>query len=359
MTRFKDSFCCLNGSWESPSAIHCSSPAQVDQFCVLLGPSSKSIYSRYCVDVKRDVNSKLMTAVNRVIKKNKEKKHLFAYWFLLPTLVIITGFHVIPIFYSFILAFFNWDLLTPARYVGFRNFIILFHDPLFWQSIANTIYFTAVAVPANIVFSMLVAMLLNNKLRGIDAYRVIYFIPVITSINAVSIVWKLIYQPDIGLLNKTLELMGIPGQRWLLDPKWAMLAIIVMSIWKHLGYNVIIFLTGLKNIPNHLYEAATVDGASKWHQFRHITLPMLSPITFFVLIMSIIGSFQVFAQIYMMTPGGGPMNSTTTIVFYLYKVGFGDFHFGYAAAIAFELFVMIFLLTLVQKLVVEKRVHYQ
>ncbi|MBN1354796.1 sugar ABC transporter permease [bacterium] len=299
----------------------------------------------------------IATGTSRVVRR--DKFNLFAYWFLLPTLLIITAFHVIPIFYSFALAFFNWDLLTSARFVGLRNFVLLFHDPLFWKSIVNTLYFTAVSVPANMILALVVAMLLNNRIKGIDAYRVIYFIPVITSINAVSIVWKLIYHPNMGLLNKMLETAQIPGQRWLLDPQWAMLAIIVMSVWKHLGYNVIIFLTGLKNISPHLYEAAMVDGASRWHRFRHITWPMLSPVTFFVLIMSIIGSFQVFAQIYMMTPGGGPMNSTTTIVFYLYKVGFGDFHFGYAAAIAFELFIMIFLLTLLQKLVVEKRVHYQ
>ena len=295
-------------------------------------------------------------------KKNKVNPvnwDLFAYWFLVPTLVIITAFHVIPIFYSFILAFYNWDLITPARFVGLRNFKILLNDPLFWQSIWNTLYYTSISVPLGIISSLSVAMLLNQKIKAMDAYRVIYFIPVITSINAVSIVWKLIYHPNYGLLNKTLESMGLPGQRWLLDPKWAMLAIIVMSVWKGLGYNVIIFLTGLKNIPTHLYEAATVDGASRWHKFRHVTWPLLSPVTFFVLVMSIIGSFQVFAQIYMMTPGGGPRNSTTTIVFYLYKVGFGDFHFGYAAAVAFELFLMIFVMTLVQKLVVEKRVHYQ
>lgn len=283
----------------------------------------------------------------------------FAYWLLLPTVVIIFCFHVLPIFYSFGLAFYNWDLISEAKFSGFRNFKILVKDALFWKSLFNTAYYTVISVPLSIVFSLFIAMLLNQKIKGMDAYRVIYFIPVITSINAVSIVWKLIYHPNFGLLNKMLESVGIPGQRWLLDPKWAMIAIVVMSVWKHLGYNVIIFLTGLKNIPNHLYEAALVDGAGRWAQFRHITWPLLSPITFFILVMSIIGSFQVFAQIYMMTPGGGPMNSTMTIVFYLYKVGFGDFHFGYAAAVAFEIFIMIFVMTLLQKLVVEKRVHYQ
>ncbi len=292
-------------------------------------------------------------------QSDQGKWDLFAYWLMMPTVIIIFCFHVLPIFYSFGLAFYNWDLISEAKFTGFRNFKILFKDALFWKSLFNTVYYTAVSVPLSIFFSLFIAMLLNQKIKGMDAYRVIYFIPVITSINAVSIVWKLIYHPNFGLLNKVLESVGIPGQRWLLDPKWALLAIVVMSVWKHLGYNVIIFLTGLKNIPNHLYEAAEVDGAGRWSQFRHITWPLLSPITFFILVMSIIGSFQVFAQIYMMTPGGGPMNSTMTVVFYLYKVGFGDFHFGYAAAVAFELFIMIFVMTLLQKLVVEKRVHYQ
>ncbi|MCD4654398.1 sugar ABC transporter permease [bacterium] len=292
-------------------------------------------------------------------RKDNSDKQYVAYLLLAPTVVIITAFHVLPIIYSSGLSTINWDLISEARFVGMRNFKLLAQDPLFWKSLWNTIYYTVLSVPMSILFSLSIAMLLSSKIKGIDAYRVIYFIPVITSINAVSIVWKLIYHPNFGLLNQILESVGIPGQRWLLDPKWAMVAIVVMSVWKHLGYNVIIFLTGLKNIPTHLYEAATVDGAGKWSQFRHITWPLLSPITFFILVMSIIGSFQVFAQIYMMTPGGGPMNSTMTVVFYLYKVGFGDFHFGYAAAIAFELFIMIFALTLVQKLVVEKRVHYQ
>ncbi|MGB3976710.1 MAG: sugar ABC transporter permease [bacterium] len=292
-------------------------------------------------------------------RKYKPDRHYFAYFLLLPTLVIITTFHVLPIFYSFALSTLNWDLISKAQFVGLRNFRLLAGDALFWKSVWNTLYYTALSVPLTLIFSLSIAVLLNNKIKGIDIYRIIYFIPVITSINAVSIVWKLIYHPNYGLLNKLLALVEIPPQRWLLDPKWAMASIVLMSVWKGLGYNVILFLTGLKNIPQHLYEAATVDGAGRWHKFRHITWPLLSPTTFFIFVMSIIGSFQVFSQIYMMTPGGGPMNSTMTVVFYLYKAGFGDFHFGYAAAIAFELFLMIFALTLVQKLFIEKRVHYQ
>lgn len=299
-----------------------------------------------------------MTAFAR-LRETARRHDLAAFLFLAPTLIIIFGFHLLPILFTFGLSLFHWDLLTAPRPAGGANFHRLALDPLFWKSIRNTIYYTAVSVPAGIVASLTVALLLNQKIRGVGIYRTIYFIPVITSISAVSIVWKGIYHPNYGLLNQLLAVFGLPPQRWLLDPRWALLAIIGMSVWKGLGYNVILFLAGLKNIPQHLYEAAQVDGARRWHRFRHITWPLLSPITFFVLVMSVIGSFQVFAQIYMMTPGGGPQDSTTTVVFYLYKVGFGDFHFGYASAIAFELFVLIFALTFIQRRVGERRVHYQ
>ena len=293
------------------------------------------------------------------IRRWARRHELEAFLFLLPTLVIIFSFRLVPILFSFLLSLFNWDLLTPMRWAGIDNFTRLAVDPLFWKSVRNPLFYTVVSVPLGFLCSLSVALLLNQKIRAVGLYRTIYFIPVITSIIAVSIVWKGIFHPSQGLLNHLIGLVGLPPQRWLLDPKWAMLSIIAMSVWKGLGYNVIIFLTGLKNIPQHLYEAAMVDGAKRWHQFRHITWPLLSPVTFFVLVMSTIGSFQVFAQIYMMTPGGGPQNSTTTVVFYLYKVGFGDFHFGYASAVAFELFILIFVLTLIQRRVGERRVHYQ
>lgn len=191
-------------------------------------------------------------------RKYKPDRHYFAYFLLLPTLVIITTFHVLPIFYSFALSTLNWDLISKAQFVGLRNFRLLAGDALFWKSVWNTLYYTALSVPLTLIFSLSIAVLLNNKIKGIDIYRIIYFIPVITSINAVSIVWKLIYHPNYGLLNKLLALVEIPPQRWLLDPKWAMASIVLMSVWKGLGYNVILFLTGLKNIPQHLYEAATV-----------------------------------------------------------------------------------------------------
>ena len=229
---------------------------------------------------------------------------------------------------------------------------------MFWKSIWNTIYYAALSIPLTIFLSMGIAILLNNPIRGLGFYRTAYFIPVVTSINAVAIVWNFIYHPEIGLLNKVIGWFGISPVAWLQDPNWAMPAIILMSVWKGLGNNIIIFLTGLQNIPKHLYEAARIDGANRWQQFVHITWPMLSPTTFFIFTMSVIGSFQVFSQVYMMTPRGGPLKSTMVVVYYLYRKAFDQFEFGYALAMAFVLFLIIFACTLFNKLYIEKKVHY-
>ncbi|HNW35656.1 MAG TPA: sugar ABC transporter permease [Candidatus Ozemobacteraceae bacterium] len=288
----------------------------------------------------------------------KKKIDWGAYFYLVPVFGILLCFHILPIFYSLALSFYRWDLIGEAEWVGLDNFAKLFDDPMFYKSLVNTFYYAIVSVPLSIGCSMTIALLLNNPISGIGIYRTIYFLPVITSLNAVSIVWNFIYHPDYGLLNKLLALVSLPPQLWLQDPFWAMPCIILMSVWKGLGYNVIIFLAGLQNIPKHLYEAARIDGATWIQQFRHITFPLLSPTTFFVFVMSTIGSFQVFSQIYMMTPRGGPLKSTLVIVYYLYQKAFEKFEFGYALAIAFVLFIMIFSMTLFNKLYVEKKVHY-
>ena len=295
---------------------------------------------------------------NDKVVPNKKKHDWGAYFYLMPVVVILLSFHVLPIFYSFAVSFYEWDLIGSPEFVGLGNYSRLFDDPLFYKSIWNTLYYAILSVPLSIVLSLSIALLLNNPISKIGLYRTIYFIPVITSINAVAIVWNFIYHPDFGLLNKILDIFSISPQTWLQDPFWAMPCIIFMSVWKGLGYNVIIFLAGLQNIPKHLYEAARIDGASRWQQFRHITWPLLSPTTFFIFVISTIGSFQVFAQVYMMTPRGGPLQSTTVIVYYLYRKAFEQFEFGYALSAAFVLFVMIFSATLFNKLYLEKKVHY-
>lgn len=295
---------------------------------------------------------------NEQVVPNKKKLDWGAYLYLMPVVVILLSFHVLPIFYSFAVSFYEWDLIGSPEFVGMGNYSRLFDDPLFYKSIWNTLYYAALSVPLSIIMSLSIALLLNNPISKIGLYRTIYFIPVITSINAVAIVWNFIYHPDFGLLNKILDIFSISAQTWLQDPFWAMPCIIFMSVWKGLGYNVIIFLAGLQNIPRHIYEAARIDGASRWQQFRHITWPLLSPTTFFIFVISTIGSFQVFAQVYMMTPRGGPLQSTTVIVYYLYRKAFEQFEFGYALSAAFVLFVMIFSATLFNKLYLEKKVHY-
>ena len=289
---------------------------------------------------------------------NKRKQDWAAYLYLMPVVVILVIFHVLPIFYSLAVSFYEWDLIGDPEFIGAGNYLRLFDDPMFYKSLWNTLYYALLSVPLSIISSLAIALLLNNPISAMGLYRTVYFIPVITSINAVAIVWNFIYHPDFGLLNKILAIFSIDPQTWLQDPFWAMPCIIFMSVWKGLGYNVIIFLAGLQNIPKHLYEAARIDGANRWQQFKHITWPLLTPTTFFIFTISVIGSFQVFSQVYMMTPRGGPLKSTMVVVYYLYRKAFEQFEFGYALAMAFVLFMIIFACTLFNKLYLEKKVHY-
>lgn len=304
------------------------------------------------------------------IKKNDEKKVVMskksffkryewsAYFYLFPALAIILTFHVLPIFYAMVISVHSGGMTNYFKnFVGLSNFEYVITNKHFWYSMWNTVYYVVGTVPAQIFMSLFIAILLNQKIKGLEMYRVIYFLPVITSVNAISIVWKYIYQ-KYGVLNSFVGfLTGIPGPDWLMDTTWAMPAIIIMSIWKGLGYNVIIFLAGLQNVPPSLYDAAKIDGAGRWKTFWNVTWPMISPTTFFVMIMSTISSFQVFAQVYMMT-GGGPQESTTVVIYYLYQLAYVEHKMGRASALAFILFLIIFAITYFQKKFTAKRVHY-
>lgn len=296
------------------------------------------------------------------MKKSLAKRYEWdAFLYLLPAGLIIITFHVIPILYSLVISFFDYSPFNAEGkrfiFTGVNNYIRLMQDEEFWKSLLQTIYYAIGTVPLSIAVSLMVAMFLNSKIKGVSLYRTIYFIPVITSINAVSIVWKWLFDYQNGLLNYFLFTLGFEKLQWLESPYLAMPSIILMSIWKGLGYNVIIFLAGLQNIPKTLYEAGTIDGTSKWQSFRHITWPLLSPTTFFILIMSTISSFQVFAQVFMMTQGG-PLKSTTVVVYYLYEQAFQKIDLGYASAIAYALFLIIFSMTIFQRSMVGKKVHY-
>jgi multiple sugar transport system permease protein len=240
----------------------------------------------------------------------------------------------------------RWDLIGRPTFVALSNYRDVLRDPLFWRVMANTLYYSAGVVPLVTVASLALALALNGPIRGRTLLRTLFFMPVISSTVAVAMVWRWIYAP-FGVVNSLLTPLGLPALGWLTTPTWAMPAVILMSTWQSMGYSMVIFMAGLQGIPRHLYDAAAVDGATGWRRFWHITLPLLSPTTFFVLVMAVIRSFQVFGQVYMLT-GGGPAYATSTIVFYVYEKAFLSLHMGYASALAWVLFGVVFLLTLVQ-----------
>jgi multiple sugar transport system permease protein len=276
-----------------------------------------------------------------------------AYFFLAPALIPIFAFFFVPALAAFVLSFTDFDIYSLsnfqyARFVGLKNYLQLLKDPLFWKAMANTFYYVLIGGPLSIAASLGTALLINSKLvRFRSFFQTVYFAPVVTTLVAVAVVWRFIYHPRFGLLNYALGFFGIHPVDWLGDPVWAMPAIILMSIWKGFGYNMIIFVAGLQNIPTQLYEAARMDGANAWQQFKSITLPMLAPTTVFVSIIAMIGNFQLFTEPYVMTQGG-PINSTLSIVLLMYQQGFRWWNLGYSAAIAFVLFGVILLGSLIQ-----------
>jgi multiple sugar transport system permease protein len=288
--------------------------------------------------------------MNKSIKSKITSPVVF---FLAPALGAIFIFFFLPVLAALILSFTDFDIYalsnySRTRFLGLSNYTRLFNDPLFWTALKNTFYFVIIAGPLSIAVSLTAALLLNSKLVKLRAvFRLSYFIPVITTLVAVAIVWRFIYHPRFGVINYFLGFLGVDKIDWLGDPAWAMPAIILMAVWKNFGYNMIIFIAGLQSIPEQLYEAAHIEGANRWQQFKAITLPLLAPTTLFVSIITMIGFFQLFAEPYVMTQGG-PLNKTLSIVLYMYQEGFRWWNMGYSAAIAFVLFLIIFIVTLVQ-----------
>jgi multiple sugar transport system permease protein len=230
-------------------------------------------------------------------------------------------------------------------------------DQLFWKALRNTFFYVVGAIPPAIAISLVLALALNQPLRGRAIFRTAYFLPVVSSTVAVAVLWGWMFNTQIGLINYGLGFFGIPKIPWITSEAWAMPAVIIMSVWKSLGYNLILFLAGLQAIPDVYHEAATIDGAGSLRRFWDITLPLLSPTTFLIVILSVISSFQVFEQTYILT-GGGPANSTLTLVLMIFYRGFQDFRMGYASAIAYVLFVMVFVVTLIQWRLQRRWVHY-
>jgi multiple sugar transport system permease protein len=268
---------------------------------------------------------------------------------LLPSLIGMSAFYILPVASSFVLSFSKWDLLTPIQWIGIGNYFAALSDPTVQQALRNTLAFILGYLPAVVGIGLGIALLLNRKLKGRTIFRAIYFVPVVTSWVAVSLVWKWLLNPQYGLINFGLSLIGIKGPGWLFDPSWAMAGIVLTTIWKDIGFVTVIYLAGLQEIPENLGEAADIDGASAWQRFWTITWPMLAPTTFFVTTISLISSFQVFDQVFIMT-GGGPVGATTTMVQLIYKNAFSYGQMGYASAISWLLFALIFAVTLAQNL---------
>ena len=287
---------------------------------------------------------------------------LVAYLFLLPSLVVFAAFVFFPLVFSIYTSFTRWNLPYQPSFIGLENFRYIFTDtigaPAFLGSIRNSFYY-AVGVPLNITISLCIALLLNQRLRGVSIFRTAYFLPTITSTAAISVVWLWIYHPaDYGLFNSILLKLNLSPLRWLRDPHLAMPSLILMGIWHGMGYNIIIFLAGLQSIPTSLYEAAEIDGAGGWARFWKVTLPLLSPTTFYILVIGIINSLKTFTQMHVMTEGG-PLGATTTITYYLYQQAFESFTMGRASAVACVLLAMLFIFTLIQFKVVGSRIHYE
>jgi len=278
-----------------------------------------------------------------VFRTRSSRRNVEGYLFLLPWLIGLVAFRLAPIVASAILSLMSWDILRPPHFIGLKNYGDLLHDPLFWTSLGNTLYFVAGSVPLVLILALSAALLLNRPLPGIGILRTVFYLPSVTTGVAVALLWTWMFEPQYGIIDTVLGWFHIPGPPWLGSTTWAMPAIILMSAWG-LGGTMVIFLAGLQGVPRHLYEAAALDGANAWRRFWNVTLPMLTPVIFFNLIIGVINSFQVFTQAYVMT-GGGPANATLVYILYLYQQGFSFLHMGYASALAWILFVIVLGLT--------------
>lgn len=298
----------------------------------------------------------------KAVKSYKTLKNIdkiYGYLFIAPIVIGFLVFILGPMLYSFAMSFSNWSLLKEFEYTGFDNYKHIFlEDKKFWTVLFNTFYFSVGLVPLNLVLAFSLALLLKQKLRGIGFFRTAIFTPVVTSVVVWAIVWKFILGTEGGLINILLQSVGVVGPAWLYDMKLTMPVVIVVSVLKNVGNNMVLFLSALYNVPEMYYEAATLDGASNWQKMKRITLPMISPTIFMLFIITMISSLKVFGQIYVLT-GGGPGNATRVLVYYIYDLAFKQYEFGYASAIAFILFTIILILTVVQWNLKKRWVHYE
>jgi multiple sugar transport system permease protein len=283
---------------------------------------------------------------------------IWGYVMIAPMLLGFGIFFYLAVGVSFLIGLTEWDVLTAPKFVGVQNYINLFNDKIFWKMLWNTSRYALMAVPMGQIVSLILAVALNTRIRLRNIYRLLFFLPVLTLPVAIAIVWRFIYNPEFGILNQVLGLIGIAKIKWLSDPNWSMISLVIVSIWSSSGYGMLLYLAGLQNIPREYYEAAQVDGASNLRQFMNITIPLLTPTIFFNVVTSVINSFQVFDIVFTMTKGG-PSNTTRTIVYDIYENGFQFFRMGYATATSWILLAIILVLTLIQLRAQKKWVHYQ
>lgn len=294
-------------------------------------------------------------------KLNEQK---WSYLFIAPGVILFLVFIVGPLIASFYWSFTDYNGMHAPRWVGLENYRnIFFHDPRFWKSVGNTVFYTVGVIPLGVVLSLLLAIAVDQHIRFKNFFRIIYFIPSVTSVIALSVIWKWLFAGEkYGLINHFLIMMGLKPIDWLMSPVWTLPAIMIMSVWAAIGYNMIIFLAGLQTIPTTVYEAADIDGANIWDKFRYITLPLLKPTMVFVVLIGFIVSFQVFERIYIMTGTefgiGGVLDGALTVVAYLYDMGFRKFQMGYASALGYIIFAVILVITIINIKFVKAKVEY-
>jgi multiple sugar transport system permease protein len=302
--------------------------------------SDRSLFQRIAAPFRRRENSNI------------------AYLFIAPSLVIVLVFVAIPIVWSFLLTFQKWSIITPGKWTGLTNYFRLFtQDPDYWNAFRNTAYFSVLKVPVSIFISLVVAVVMNRKFTGVNAFRAIFFLPVIVSTIAIATIWLWLYDRDYGLINYGLKFIGITGPDWLGDPNLALTSLIIVTIWKDVGYMMVIYLAGLQGISTEYYNAASIDGANSWQLFWKITVPLIAPTTFFLAITSFIGSLQVFSLVLAMT-SGGPLHATDTVAYVIWNVAFQQHAMGYASAQSFVLFAVIFAVTLFQVRYMNRKLTY-
>lgn len=275
------------------------------------------------------------------------REHLMAAAFIAVPVLGFLIFTAYPLLFSFYASFTKWNGLGEPVFNGVDNYTEMFADPYFWKAMGNTV-FMMIGIPIGLIISLLLALALNRRMRGTTFFRTVYYVPVISSLAAVAILWQWAYNGDFGLINQVLDIFGIDGPNWLQNTDTAKPAIVIMAIWKGLGFSMLLYLAALQSVPRHLYEAASLDGANAFQQFRHITVPMLSPVTFFLVVTSIIGGAQIFIEINIMTPTGGPEFSTASIVWYIWQKAFNYLQMGYATAMSVVLGLLVFVITAIQ-----------